>query len=130
MTIKIISLLMILIIGATIVSPIAAQENLSGQAKKVEKVREKVKKLGTGEQVKVKVKLNNETSYQGYISNSTEEAFVIVDKEGKLNSIKYSDVKSIGGKNFSTGVKIAIGLGIGFGITLLIFNLIMLSENS
>lgn len=130
MTIKIISLLMILIIGATLVSPIAAQENLSLQVKKGEKIREKIKKLGTGELVKVKVKLNNETSYQGYISNSNEEAFVIVDKEGKLNSIKYSDVKSISGKNLSTGVKIAIGLGIGFGITLLIFNLIMLSENS
>ena len=96
--------------------------NLSAQTKqekKAVKVEAKLKKLGTGEKAKVKVKLYNATTYQGYLSEANDEDFVVVDKGGNPNRLRYSDVDKIGGKNLSTGAKIAIGVGIGVGATIL-----------
>lgn len=84
------------------------QVKLTGPEKKTEKIRSKVKKLGTGEKAKIRVKLGDGTTYQGYIRESSESDFVVVDKTGSSTGVKYSDVKSIGGKNLSTGAKIAI----------------------
>ncbi|MGB7202515.1 MAG: hypothetical protein WBD16_09630 [Pyrinomonadaceae bacterium] len=96
--------------------------NLSAQTKqekKAVKVEAKLKKLGTGEKAKVKVKLYNATTYQGYLSEANDEDFVVVDKGGNPNRLRYSDVDKIGGRNLSTGAKIAIGVGIGVGATIL-----------
>lgn len=84
------------------------QVKLTGSEKKTEKIRSKVKKLGTGEKAKIRVKLGDGTTYQGYIRESSESDFVVVNKTGSSTAVKYSDVKSIGGKNLSTGAKIAI----------------------
>lgn len=100
-------------------TPAFAQDKQTKEEKKTAKVKEKIKKLGIGERVKVKVNLYNGTSYQGYVSEVTEENFVVVDKNGNPNTVKYSDVDSVGGKNLSTGAKIAIGAGIGAGATIL-----------
>ena len=54
---------------------------------------------------------------------------VVVDKTGNPNTIKYSDVKSLGGKNLSTGVKIAIGVAIGVGATLGLLAALFFSAN-
>jgi len=111
----------------SLTAPLFAQSQQSDQQKQTEKVKSKIKKLGLGERVKVKVKLYNESSYQGYVSQANEDDFVVVDKTGSSNTIKYSDVKSVGGKNLSTGTKIAIGVGIGAGVTLLVLYLTFLS---
>ena len=121
MTNKILSILLIAaVLCISIATPIFAQSQQTGQQKKTEKVKSKIRKLGLGERVKVKVKLYDETSYQGYVSQANEPDFVIVDKTGNPHIIKYSDVKSVGGKNLSTGAKIGIGIGIGAGAVLLI----------
>ena len=96
-----------------------AQAPQTGLQKQSEKVKAKIGKLGTGERVIVRVRLYNETNYQGYLKEANAEDFVIVDKAGSPNTLKYIDVKSVGGKNLSTGAKIAIGVGIGAGLTLL-----------
>lgn len=85
-------------------APIFAQQ--TDQQKKTEKVKSKIKELGLGERVKVKVKLYNDSSHQGYVSQANEDELVVVDKTGNPNTLKYSDVKSVGGKNLSTGAKI------------------------
>ena len=84
------------------------QVKLTGPEKKTEKIRSKVKKLGTGEKAKIRVKVGDSTTYQGYVRESSDTDFVVVDKSGSATTVKYSDVKSIGGKNLSTGAKIAI----------------------
>ncbi|HRH42095.1 MAG TPA: hypothetical protein PKY82_10655 [Pyrinomonadaceae bacterium] len=106
-------------------SIIFAQTNQTKTEKKTAKVKEKINKLGLGEQVKVKVKLYNDSTYEGYVKEATEDNFVVVDKNGASNTIKYSDVNSVGGKNLSTGTKIAIGAGIGVGIGILLAILIV-----
>jgi hypothetical protein len=104
-----------------------AQSNLTKQEKKTEKIKAKIKKLGVGEKTIVRVKLYNDTTYQGYLSESNDDDFVVTDKNKAAHTIKYSDVDSIGGKNLSTGAKIAIGIGIGIGATLLTLYLIWAS---
>jgi len=101
----------------------------TNEQKQTEKVKSKIKKLGLGERVKVKIKLYNDSSHQGYVSQANDDDFVVVDKTGNSTTIKYSDVKSVGGKNFSTGAKIAIGIGIGVGATILALALIFASLN-
>ncbi|HRH42094.1 MAG TPA: hypothetical protein PKY82_10650 [Pyrinomonadaceae bacterium] len=106
-------------------TPAFAQDNQTKAEKKTAKVKEKIKKLGLGERVKIKVNLYNGTSYQGYVNEATEDNFVVVDKNGTPTTVKYSDVDSVGGKNLSTGAKIAIGAGIGVGATILTLFLII-----
>ena len=98
-------------------NPVFAQSNQTKEEKKTLKVKEKIRKLGTGETVKIKVKLYNKTTYQGYVGQSNEDSFVVVDTAGNSTTVKYSDVDSVGGKNLSTGAKIGIGIGIGAGAT-------------
>lgn len=127
---KTVSVLLILaIFGLTSTGPLLAQTTQTKQEKQTVKVKEKIKKLGLGERVKVKVKLYNDTSYQGYVSQANEDDFVVVDKTGNSNTIKYSDVKSVGGRNLSTGAKIAIGIGIGVGGTILALLIIFATLN-
>jgi hypothetical protein len=123
-------LLILVIFGLSSTGSLLAQDTQTKQEKQAITVKEKIKKLGLGERVKVKVKLYNETSYQGYVSQANDDDFVVVDKSGNPNTVKYADVKSVGGKNLSTGAKIAIGIGIGVGATILVIVAIFASLNS
>ena len=115
------------IFSLSLATPVFAQSQQTDQQKKTEKVITKIKKLGLGERVRIKVKLYSDASYQGYVSQANEDDFVVVDKTGTSNTLKYSDVKSVGGKNLSTGAKIGIGIGIGVGATILAILLIIAS---
>lgn len=94
------------------------------QQKQAENVKAKVRQFGTGNRAIVKVKLYDNTTYQGYIDKADEDDFVVVDTAGRSNTVNYSDVKTIGGKNLSTGAKIAIGAGIAGGITAVVLLLV------
>ena len=107
------------------ITSIFAQNNQTKEEKKTAKVKEKIKGLGTGEKVVVSVKLYSGTKYQGYVKEITNDDFVVIDKDGSSKTIKYSDVNSVGGKNFSTGAKIGIGVGIGVGVGILLAFLIL-----
>lgn len=115
---------MILVILASFftlqLSPVSAQVGPTKEEKKTQRIKEKIRSLGTGEKVKIKVKLYNKTTYQGHVGQSDEDSFSVVDPVGKSTTVQYSAVDSIGGKNLSTGAKIAIGIGIGAGATLAI----------
>ena len=88
-------------------------------ATKEEKFAEKVKtgiaKLKTGEQAKVKLKLKDGTKLEGYIAESNDNGFVVMNtKTNKAVSVDYSQVKQAKGNNLSTGVMIAIGVAVFF----------------
>jgi len=100
----------------------------STDAKRIEKtnqVKEKIGKLGTGRSAVVKLKLYNDTEYKGYVARSGDDDFDVIDTGGGPHTVRYDDVRSIGGKNMSTGAKIAIGVGIGAGATILIIFMII-----
>ena len=85
-------------------------------ATKEEKFAEKVKtgiaKLKTGEQAKVKLKLKDGTKLEGYITESNENGFVVMNtKTNKAVSVDYSQVKQVKGNNLNEGVVLLIGIG-------------------
>lgn len=100
------------------------------QARFVEKVKVNVLKLGTGEAARVKVKLQDKTKLEGYISAIGEEAFTVTDqKTGVATTVAYLQVKSVKGNNLSTGAKIAIGVGIAAAVIFIILFKVIVDED-
>ena len=108
-------------------SGLVAQTAQTKQEQKTAKVKDKIKKLGLGERVKITVKLNDETSYKGFVREANDDNFVVVDKVGSPHIVRYDEVKSVAGHNLSTGAKIGIGIGIGAGAVLLVLAILIAS---
>jgi hypothetical protein len=100
--------------------PAFAKSNAEKEAKRAEKVRTQLAKLGTGKDARVRLELRDKTKLEGYINEAGAESFVVTDSAGKTTAVAYPQVKKAQGNNLSTGAKIAIGVGIGAGIVLLI----------
>jgi hypothetical protein len=109
--------------------PALAKSAAGKEAKRVEVVRAKLDKLGTGKDARVKLELRDRTRLEGYISEAGPEGFVVVNKAGSATTVAYPQIKQAQGNNLSTGAKIAIGIGIGAGITLLIALIIASSDD-
>jgi hypothetical protein len=110
-----------LVVSALSVRPVAASSNAEKEARLAGKVKLGIEKLGSGSNTRVEVKLKDKTRLKGYISEISENEFVVTDpKTGASKSVAYTDVKQIKGNNMSTGAKIAIGVAVGVGLVLLI----------
>lgn len=101
-------------------APASAKTNAEKEARRVEKVRAQVAKLGTGRGALVKVELRDKTRLEGYVSEAGAESFVVTDKAGVATTVPYPQVGKARGNNLSTGAKIAIGVGVGVGVFLLV----------
>ena len=78
----------------------------------------------------MEVKLRDKTRLKGYISEVSENGFVVTDaKTGAANSVAYANVAQVKGNNMSTGAKIGIGIGIGVGLTILVVLLIIANSD-
>jgi hypothetical protein len=100
--------------------PAFGKSDAEKEAKRAEKVRTQLARLGTGEDALVSLELRDKTRLKGYISEAGAESFVVTDSAGKTTAVAYPQVKKAQGNNLSTGAKIAIGVGIGAGVVLLI----------
>ena len=84
------------------------------------KVKTEITKLGTGTDAKIKVKLKDGTKIKGYVMESGENQFVIMNsKTGQAVPVAYSQVGQAKGNNLSTETLITIGL-IGVAVLVLI----------
>ncbi|MCA1620766.1 MAG: hypothetical protein LC795_15955 [Acidobacteria bacterium] len=101
-------------------APAFAKSSAEKEARRVEKVRTQLARLGTGKDAVVRIELRDKTRLEGYVSEAGAESFVVTDKAGKATTVAYPQVGKAKGNNLSTGAKVAIGIGIGAGITLLI----------
>ena len=110
-------------------APALAKTAAEKEAKRAEKVRTQLAKLGTGADARVKLELRDKTKLEGYIGEAGPESFVVVSKAGAATTVAYPQVVKAKGHNLSTGAKIGIGIGIGAGITLLIILLIAASDD-
>ena len=101
--------------------PAFAATSAEKEAKRAEKVRAQLVRLGTGKDARIKVELRDKTKLEGFLSAADADTFTVTDNAGKSTTVPYPQVKKAQGNNLSTGAKIAIGVGIGAGVTLLIF---------
>lgn len=84
-------------------------------------VRAGVMHLGTDKSAVVRVVLYDKTKYHGYITEVSEDSFVVADaKTGASAPIEYREVKGIKGNNFSTGAKIGIGVAIAAAVAAIV----------
>jgi len=119
-----------LVVSAVSVRPVAASSNAEKEVRFAGKVKLGIEKLGLGSDTRVEVKLRDKTRLKGYISEISENEFVITDlKTGASNKVAYADVKQVKGNNLSTGAKIAIGVSVAAGLILLITILIILNSD-
>src|SRR5215213_10407144 len=82
------------------------------EARRAEKVRTQLAKLGTGQDALVKVELRDKTKLEGFVSEAGADTFAVTDGAGKTTTVAYPQVKKVQGHNLSTGAKIAIGAGV------------------
>jgi len=89
------------------------------ESQNVEKVRADIVKLGTGKDAKVKVKLRDNTKLEGYISQTAEDSFTIVDsRTATSRTLAYSEVAQVSkrGNGLSTLTKVVIGAAVAAGV--------------
>lgn len=101
-----------------------AKTNTEKEAKFATKVKTEIAKLGVGKDARIKVILRDKTNLKGYVSETNEAHFVVVnEKNGTAIPVAYSKVKQVEGKNNLTGDQILVGIGIAVIIGILIFAL-------
>ncbi|HEX8560156.1 MAG TPA: hypothetical protein VF668_18815 [Pyrinomonadaceae bacterium] len=101
-------------------APALAGTKEEKEARRAEKVRAQLAKLGTGPAARVRLELRDKTRLEGFVSEAGAESFVVTDKAGAARTIAYPQVAGVKGNNLSTGAKIAIGAGIAAGVFLLV----------
>ncbi|QQS33473.1 MAG: hypothetical protein IPM50_02510 [Acidobacteriota bacterium] len=105
--------------GATLVSGAATD---TSDVKSVETIKAEIRKLGTGPDAKIKLKLLDKTKVEGYVSEANENDFTVVNpKKGTTTTVAYPQVGQAKGNNLSGGVKIALIIGAVAVLTYLSF---------
>jgi hypothetical protein len=105
--------LTVLLLNLLSVAPVTASTGTEEEVRFSEKVKGEIVKLGTGPEARIEVRLRDKTKLKGYVRESDETQFVIVDaKTGVETTVPYPQVQKVKGNNLATGVKIAIGIGI------------------
>jgi hypothetical protein len=108
--------------------PAFAATSAERDARRAEKVRTQLARLGTGADARVKLELRDTTKLEGYVSEAGSEDFAVTDSSGKTVRVPYPQVAKAKGNNLSTGAKIAIGAGIGAAVTILILYLYVVTH--
>jgi hypothetical protein len=110
---KVIAFVLVGLIYTMGVAPAYAGPKEEKEARFAQKVKEGISKLGTGTEARLEVKLRDKTKLKGYVSETGDESFVIVDeKTGRASTVTYPQVKQVKGNNLNTAAEIAIGIGV------------------
>ena len=125
---KICSVALVALLLQVAAVPALARSAAEKEAKRVEKVRTQLVKLGAGTDARVKLELRDKARLEGYISEAGPESFVVVNKAGVATTVAYPQVARAKGHNLATGAKIAIGIGIGVGLTILVLYLYVVTH--
>ncbi len=95
--------------------------NSAGDQQATEKIRAKVQKIGVGSNARVEVKLRDGSQLKGYIRDSDQNTFTVVDSQtGSSDTVSYSDTSSVkkAGGGISTKTWLILGAAaVGAAIT-------------
>jgi hypothetical protein len=107
---------------------VRAETREEKDARRAERVKRAVGKLGTGGTTQVIVRMKDKTSLEGFVNEIGPDTFVVVGRKANVSTtVRYVDVERIRGGNMTTGAKVAIGFGVaaGFVGALYLFALIV-----
>ena len=84
----------LLLLSAFGFQPAGAQS--LGEQQATEKIRSKVQKIGVGVNARVEVKLRDSSRFEGYISETDQNSFTVVEKQtGSSKTVAYADTSSV-----------------------------------
>ena len=89
--------------SAVFVISASAKPNAEKEAQLAARVKAAVANLGTGSAARIEIKLSDGTRLKGYVSETAEDHFVIVDDKTGATAVPYPQVKKVKGNNLSTG---------------------------
>ena len=96
------------------------------EAKRAERVKRNVEKIGTGPSTHVIVRMKDETSVEGFVNEIGPDSFVVMGRKANVSTtVKYTDVSKIRGGPLSTKGKIGLGFAVA-GMTLGVLTLFAL----
>jgi hypothetical protein len=115
---KVLALTLIaLLINVATATPVRAGAQVVEQTRNVEKVKENIRKLGTGEATRVELKLWDGRKLKGFIREVGADDFSIVDtKTGAAANVPYAQVRQVKGSNRLTAVKVGLTIAKGMAI--------------
>lgn len=92
------------------------------EAKQVEKIKQRVRKVGTDEYARITVGLKNQSKeLKGYVSEIGEDGFVVTNSKTKVaTAVAYRDVAYIRGKGLPPIAIVGITAGAVLGVLLII----------
>lgn len=117
---KIASVMLTALLMQAAIVPSFAATKAEKEAKRVEKIRLELAKLGTGKDARIKLELRDKSKVEGFLSEATEDHVAVTDDKGNTTAVPYPQVKTAHGNNLSTGAKIAIGAGIAAAVVLIV----------
>ncbi len=112
-----------LVINLACAASASAGVNAEKEARRAEKMKAGIVKLGTGPQSRVEVKLLNGAKLKGYVREAAEDHFVIVEEEGgPATEVPYAQVKQVKGNNLTNGAeKVAVIAGALAAVFVILF---------
>ena len=87
------------------------------EARRAERVKRAVGKIGTGPSTHVIVRMKDKTSLEGFVNEIGPDTFVVMGRKANVSTtVRYGDVERIRGGNLSTGAKVALGFGVAAAV--------------
>ena len=114
---KFISIMLSVLLANLVAIPVYSHSQDPDEARRIEKIKEGVRKLGIGPEARVEVKLQDGRKVKGYIRDTTDDSFIVVEeKTGLVGTITYSEVTHLKGQNGLTAAKVGINVAKGVAI--------------
>jgi len=114
---KLLAVVLIAVLINLVAGPAYSRSQDDKQARRIEKIKENVRKLGVGTDARAEVKLQDGRKLKGYIREATDDGFIIVEeKTGTATSVTYLEVAQLKGKNRLTAAKVGITVAKGVGV--------------
>ena len=119
-------LLMPMLVASSVVSsPVLAASKAEKGARRIEKLKAEVAKLGAGRDARIVVRLKDKSLIAGYVKSVSDEAFVVSDlKDSSVTYVPYPDITAVKGHNLSNGAWIAIGVVAAVAVVALVLVLV------
>jgi hypothetical protein len=96
------------------------------EARRAEKVKRAVGKIGTGPSTYILVRMKDKSSLEGFVNEIGPDTFVVMGRKANVSTtVRYTDVERIRGGPLSKKGKVAVGFAVA-GMTLGVLTLFAL----